>query len=45
MATTPAGLVDGSLAPLHPARKSAAERAAIVNTERVPEQCGVECMP
>ena len=43
-ATTPAGLVAGSFAPLHPARNNPAERAAIVNARRVLEVCGVEFM-
>lgn len=44
-ATTPAGLVAGSFAPLHPARNNPAERAAIVNARRGLEVCGVEFMP
>ena len=44
-ATTPAGLVAGSFAPLHPARNNPAERAAIVNARRGLEVWGVEFMP
>ncbi len=44
-ATTPAGLVAGSFAPLHPARNNPAERAAIVSARRGLEMCGVEFMP
>ncbi|HEX6379935.1 MAG TPA: hypothetical protein VF180_01695, partial [Acidimicrobiia bacterium] len=44
-ATTPAGLVAGSVAPLHPARNNPVERTAIVNARRGLEVGGVEFMP